>query len=153
LGGLRLVPLTQAQACDFVAAHHRHHAPRRDKYRIGVADCDGVLRGVVQVGRPSARALDDAHTLEVLRLCTDGTKNACSALYAAAARAAKNLGYSKIITYILDSETGVSLRAAGWAFECVTSGGSWDRPSRRRNQTAPLCKKQRWAKKLTEEKT
>jgi len=147
---LRLVPLTQAQACDFVAAQHRHHAPRRDKYRIGIADADGVLRGVVQVGRPSARALDDAHTLEVLRLCTDGTKNACSALYAAAARVAKNLGHSRIITYILDSETGVSLRAAGWAFECFTAGGSWDRPSRGRNQTAPVCKKQRWAKNLKE---
>jgi len=150
LGKLRLVPLTQAQACDFVAAYHRHHAPRRDKYRVGIADADGVLHGVVQVGRPSARALDDSRTLEVLRLCTDGTKNACSALYAAAARVAKNLGYGKIITYILDSETGASLRAAGWAFECITSGGSWDRPSRRRNQTAPLCKKQRWAKNLKE---
>ena len=145
---LRLVPLTQAQACDFVAAHHRHHAPRRDKYRIGVADRDGVLHGVVQVGRPSARMLDDSHTLEVLRLCADGTKNACSALYAASARVAKNLGYGRIITYILDSETGVSLRAAGWVFECTTSGGSWDRPSRGRDQTAPICQKQRWAKNL-----
>ena len=150
MSNLQLVPLTQAQACDFVAAHHRHHAPRRDKYRIGIADRKGVLHGVVQVGRPSARALDDSRTLEVLRLCTDGTKNACSALYAAAARAAKNLGYNKIITYILDSENGASLRAAGWVFEGMTSGGSWDRPSRRRNQTAPLCQKQRWAKKLKE---
>ena len=148
MGNLRLVPVTQAQACDFIEAHHRHHAPRRDKYRIGNADCDGVLRGVVQVGRPSSRVLDDARTLEVLRLCTVGTRNACSALYAAAARAAKNLGYSKIISYILESEDGSSLRAAGWVFECMTTGGSWDRLSRRRKQTAPTCRKQRWAKNL-----
>ena len=83
---------------------HRHHDPvHRDKYRLG-CEIDGKLVGVVQVGRPVARALCDGKTLEVVRLCSDGTPQVCSYLYGAAARIAKELGYSKIITYILKSE-------------------------------------------------
>ena len=77
-------------------------------------EADGRLAGVAIVGRPVSRYLDDGKTLEVNRLCTDGTKNACSFLYAAAARAARAMGYQRIITYTLDTEGGASLRAAGW---------------------------------------
>ena len=107
------VPLTQKEANAFVDKLHRHHEPTPgDKYRLG-AQVNGVLVGVVQVGRPVSRVLDDGKTVEVIRLCTDGTKNACSFLYSAAARIARELGYSKIITYILNTETGASLKAAG----------------------------------------
>jgi hypothetical protein len=96
-----------------------------------------TLVGVVIVGRPVARMRDDGHTLEVTRLCTDGTKNACSFLYGAAARAAFALGYSRIGTYILASETGASLRASGWRLIGQRGGSSWSRDSRPREDKHP----------------
>lgn len=148
---MELVPLERKDCAEFVNRLHRHHDPvMRDRFRIG-AKQGGVLVGVVQVGNPAARALCDGKTLEVVRLCTDGTKNACSFLYSAAARVAKNLGYSKIITYILDTESGDSLRAAGWEWEANIKGHGWDTPSRRRTTTAPTCDKQRWRKILKED--
>lgn len=145
---LRLAPLELRQANEFVQQLHRHHKPvHRDKFRVG-CEVDGRLCGVVQVGRPVSRCLDDGKTLEVVRLCTDGTRNACSYLYSAAARVAKDLGYSRIVTYIMESETGVSLKAAGWTIDGVTKGGSWDCPSRPRKTDAPTCRKVRYIKKL-----
>jgi hypothetical protein len=142
------IPLTRKQADEFVAALHRHHKPTHgDKYRLG-AEHDGKMVGIVQVSRPVNRTLDDGSTLEVTRLCTDGTKNACSFLYAAAARIARELGYSKIITYILNSEPGYSLQAAGWIKEADIRGHTWNQPSRPRQTTAPTCDKQRWSKEL-----
>lgn len=142
------VPLSLQQANDFVRATHRHHEPvYRDKFRVGCA-VNGRLVGVVQVGRPVARALDDGKTLEVTRLCTDGEKNACSFLYQKAARIGKELGYDKIITYILETESGVSLEAAGWRIDGLTKGGSWSCPSRPRNTSAPQCAKRRYVKYL-----
>lgn len=113
---LELQPVTLAEANAFVAKHHRHHKPvTGHKFSIGCI-ADGRLVGVAIVGRPVSRYLDNGLTLEVNRLCTDGTKNACSMLYAAAWRAARAMGYHKIITYTLDTENGASLRAAGWNF-------------------------------------
>lgn len=143
---MKAVPLELRQANEFVASLHRHHDPaKRDKFRIG-CEVDGRLVGVVQLGRPVARMLCDGKTIEVLRLCTDGTQNVCSYLYAKAARIAREMGYEKIITYILDSETGVSLKAAGWHKEADIKGHSWNTPSRPRETTAPDCDKQRWCK-------
>lgn len=145
---LQAVPLKQKQANEYIQAFHRHHgAVRGDIFRIG-AELDGRLVGVVMVGRPVARALDNGKTCEVLRLCTDGTPNTCSFLYAKAARIAKEMGFCKIITYILDSEPGTSLKASGWKKETGTRGRSWSCPSRPRDNTAPTCDKQRWAKEL-----
>ena len=111
---LRLVPVTLKQANAFVAAHHRHHKPvTGHKFSIG-CEQDGQLVGVAIAGRPVSRHLDNGLTLEVTRLCTTGAQNACSMLYAAAARAARAIGYRKIITYTLDNEQGASIRAAGW---------------------------------------
>ena len=142
------VPLSLAQANAFVGTLHRHHAPvHRDKYRVGCA-IGNRLVGVIQVGRPVARGLDDGKTLEVVRLCTDGTKDACSYLYGKAARIAAELGYSRIITYILESETGTSLDAAGWHFDCLTKGGDWSCPSRPRQTTAQQVAKKRYSKTL-----
>lgn len=147
------VPMGLKEANEYVNTLHRHHkAVYRDKFRIGCQANDGHLCGVVQVGRPVSRHLDDGRTLEVVRLCTDGTDNVCSFLYAAASRVAKELGYSKIITYILDQETGVSLKAAGWQKEADIRGHSWDCPSRPRTTIAPTCNKQRWSKNLVKEK-
>lgn len=120
---MRAIPMELKDANAYVDELHRHHGHVvRDKFRIGCLADDGHLCGVVQVGRPVARALCDGKTLEVVRLCTDGTKNACSFLYSAAARVARELGYSKIITYILETERGDSLRASGWQFECLAGG-------------------------------
>ena len=99
-------------------------------------------------GRPVARLLDDGYTAEVTRLCTDGIKNGCSFLYAAAARTAKAMGYTKIITYILESEDGASLRASGWVYEGIRGGGSWNRPNRQRTDKSPICKKKLYYKYL-----
>lgn len=146
---LKAIPVELRTANEFVALMHRHHDPvHRDKFRVAAINENGEIVGVVQVGRPVARGNDDGLTVEVVRLCTDGTKNACSFLYARAAKAADALGYRKIITYILDSEDGTSLKAAGWHFETETRGGSWNCQSRPRQTTAPTCKKQRWAKDL-----
>lgn len=117
---LSLCPISFDEACEFVRRFHRHHKPPvGHKFSIGVAEwspevpCSRVV-GVAMVGRPVARYLDDGLTLEVNRTCTDGTENANSMLYAAAWRAAKALGYRKLITYTLASESGSSLRASGW---------------------------------------
>lgn len=147
---IQAVSLSLKQANQFVQSLHRHHKPvQGDKFRCG-AVVDGKLVGVVQIGRPVSRGLDDGQTVEVIRLCTDGTKNVCSFLYARACKAAEALGYSRIYTYILDSEDGASLKASGFVFDGVTNGGSWDCPSRHRNQTAPTCKKNRYVKKFRE---
>ena len=122
---LEIVSITLAEANAFVTHHHRHHkAVQGHKFSIGCTD-NGQLVGVVIVGRPVSRHLDNGNILEVNRLCTDGTKNACSFLYSAAARAAKALGYKKIITYILQSENGVSLKAAGWNCAGLAGGKQW----------------------------
>ena len=137
---LRLVPITLSDANRFVEAWHRHNKPvPGHKFSIGVADDEGVLRGVAIVGRPVARAYDDGLTLEVNRSCTDGTPNANSMLYGAAWRAAKALGYCRLITYTQAEEGGSSLRAAGWTVlaERETRRG-WDTPSRPRDNGSYL---------------
>src|SRR5439155_2989737 len=104
--GLRTVPVSFAQACAFVAAWHRHHRPPTGhKFSIGVADEHDTLVGVAMIGRPVARHLDDGHTLEVERVATDGHRNACSLLYAAAWQAARALGYRRLVTYTQASES------------------------------------------------
>lgn len=141
---LKLKPITFRAACDFITQHHRHHKPPQGhKFSIAAVDGDSVV-GVVCIGRPVARMLDDGYTAEVTRLCTDGSKNTCSMLYAAAWRAARAMGYTRLITYILGSEHGGSLRAAGWRLIGEAGGGSWSRPSRGRQDKAPTDTKARY---------
>lgn len=112
---LHLVPVRQRDAKAFVTTWHRHHRPPAGSvFCVGAADDDGVLRAVAMVGRPVARMYDNGQTLEVTRTATDGVRNANSLLYGAAWRAAKALGYSRLITYTQDGESGASLRGAGW---------------------------------------
>ena len=131
---LDLVPVSFADACAFVDAWHRHHAPPQGhKFSIGVAS-DRVLVGVVMVGRPVARHLDDGQTLELTRCAADGTPNASSMLYAAAWRAAKALGYRRLVTYTQRGESGASLRAAGWSVVAERPARpGWNVPSRPRD--------------------
>lgn len=141
---LSLQPISFKEASEFIAKHHRHHKPPVGwKFGVAVNNGDEVV-GVLTVGRPVARHLDDGWTLEVNRCCTDGTKNACSMLYAAAWRAGRALGYKRMITYVLKSESGGSLKASGWKKLYETAGGSWDCKVRPRVQTAPTEQKQLW---------
>lgn len=142
------VPMELKDANAFIATLHRHHDPvHRDKFRVGCQFGNKVV-GVIQLARPVARNLCDGFTIEAVRCCTDGTENVCSFLYAKAARIAKEMGYGRIITYILDTETGISLKAAGWHMDHMTKGHSWNCKSRPRATTAPTCDKQRWVKFL-----
>ena len=141
---LQLQPITYKEACDFIAEHHRHHIPPQGwKWGIAVNNGERVV-GVVTVGRPVARAFDNGWTLEVTRCCTDGTRNACSMLYRAAWRAARAMGYRKLITYKLAEEGGASLRASGWRIVGEVTGRSWSCPSRPRVDKHPTQGKLRW---------
>jgi len=122
-----VIPVTLPMANRVVARLHRHHAPIPGGFAwwcvAGV--CGGVTVGVAIAGRPTNRNNDDGQTVEVLRVATDGTPNACSALLGACARAAKAIGARRIITYTLTSESGSSLRGAGWVCEVADTGVSW----------------------------
>lgn len=144
---MKVVPMTLRAANQFIMENHRHHGVTRGcKFAIGLMQ-GGEIRGVAVTGRPVARMLDDGFTAEVTRLCTDGSKNACSMLYAASARAAFAMGYRRIVTYILATESGVSLRASGWTKSAASDGGSWSRPSRKRDDRHPLIPKTRFEKR------
>ena len=142
---IELRPVTQAAAFDFIRKHHRHHTvPVGALWWHGAHNDDGNLVGVAIVGRPVARHYDDGLTVEITRLCTDGTFNACSMLYGAARRVAIDKGYRRGITYILPEEGGASLRAAGWTYLGTTPGKSWSVKSRPRSDKHPLGIKEKW---------
>lgn len=149
---MELRPVTLKEAKQFVAKHHRHNIPPVT-WRFGVGLVDGdELRGVAMAGQPKARMLMDGVTLEVNRTCTDGTPNANSMLYGAIARAAKALGYKRLVTYTLASEPGTSLRAAGWkqvAYLPTREGWEFERRTGSQrdlwgNEPSPLEPKHRW---------
>jgi len=145
---LRILPCELKDANAFIALYHRHHKPViGHRYSLACWEEDKLV-GVAIIGRPVARMTDYRKVLEVTRLCTDGTKNACSKLYAAAARVGKELGYEKIQTFILDEEPGISLIASGWQNMGLSAGGSWSRTEREREDKHPLNKKTRYEKLL-----
>jgi hypothetical protein len=136
IGAMRITPINLDEANAFVSKHHRHHKPVPGaKFCMAISE-DGVIRGVAIVGRPVARMSDNGMTLEVNRCCTDGVKNGCSMLYGAAWRAAKALGYDRLITYTLPEEGGASLRASNWKEIGLRGGGNWNTQSRPRIDTA-----------------
>lgn len=141
---MEIRPITLKEANDFVNSFHRHHrGTQGHKFSICVKDESGKLHGVAICGRPVSRYLDDGLTLEITRLCTDGIKNGCSMLYGACVRIAKNMGYKKVVTYILQSENGASLKASNFICEGETGGTHWT-GSRNRGQPIPNEMKQRW---------
>ncbi|MFP5277011.1 MAG: XF1762 family protein [Acidobacteriota bacterium] len=134
---IEICPVTLTEAHAYVNQHHRHHgAAVGALFAIACTDGEEIC-GVCVVGRPVSRRNQDGYTAEVTRLCTNGAKNACSMLYAAAWRAARAMGYRRLITFILDSEPGTSLQAAGWKCIGKTRGGSWNVPSRPRVDKSP----------------
>ena len=138
---LTVVAIDLDEANTFIREHHRHHGEVvGHKFSLGAALTNHVV-GVAVIGRPVARGRDDGATLEVTRLCTDGTRNACSFLYGAAARATFALGYKRLGTYILAGEDGASLKAAGWRCLGEVRGRTWSCPSRPRVDTHPLQNK------------
>jgi hypothetical protein len=141
---VELKPISLKHASAFVAEHHRHHdAPQGGKFALAAWHEDELV-GVAIVGRPVSRMLDNGLTAEVIRVATNGTRNACSFLYGAAKRAAQAMGYRTVITYTLIEEPGSSLRAVGWQRAGVAGGGSWSRPSRPEVDHHPLQQKIRW---------
>ena len=143
---MRVTPITLREARVYVGRVHRHHKPPQGGlFAIAASEGDEVV-GVVIVGRPIAQRLDDGWTVEVTRLATDGSKNACSMLYRAAWRAARAMGYQKLITYTLPEEGGTSLRAAGFTLVGQTNGDTWNRPNggRPRVDLNPNQVKLRW---------
>jgi hypothetical protein len=141
---MELVPISVREASAYVAQRHRHHRPPRGGILALAAARDGVVVGVAILGRPVARNLQDGWTAEVTRVATDGTPNACSFLYGAAWRVARGLGYRRLVTYILDTEPGTSLRAAGWRCIGEAGGGSWSRRNRPRVDMHPTQRKLRF---------
>lgn len=157
---LELVPIFQGPAFAYIKQIHRHHRPPEGSvFQLACSDgvttvrvmvkkkkilvpVDLMVNGVAVIGRPQGRRSQDGFTLEVTRLCTDGTKNACSMLYSAAWRIAREMGYKRLITYILESEPGTSLRASNWRYVGKRGGGSWSVPSRPRKDNHPLEQKQ-----------
>lgn len=141
---MNAVPLTLREARAYVTTNHRHHpAPQGGLFAIG-AEQDGVIVGCVIVGMPVARMLADGYTCEITRLATDGSRNACSMLYRAAWRAARAMGYRRLVTYTLPEEGGSSLRGAGFRLIGEAGGGSWSREGRPRVDLHPLQTKLRW---------
>lgn len=150
----RIAPLTLREANAFVTAHHRHHdSVTGCKFAIGLyktVDGEDRLIGAAICGRPVSRHLDDGLTLEVNRLCTTEGGNCCSMLYGRCVRIAREMGYRKVITYILESEPGTSLKASGFYLEDECCGGkNWNGTRKRVNNTVPEEMKQRWARILT----
>lgn len=125
---MTIVPISLKQANTYVLTYHRHHkAVVGHKFSIGLTNGTPDLLGCAIVGRPVARMLDDGFTAEVTRLCTNGQENACSMLYSACRRIAKEMGYKRIGTYILESESGISLKASNWKYHHTTQNGDWTR--------------------------
>lgn len=142
---LHVVPIKLKEADKLVELWHRRlPAAQGGVVATAVALDDGTVVGVATIGRPLARALNDGLTCEVTRVATDGTRNACSALYGAARRIAAALGYRRIVTYTLKEEPGTSLTAAGWARVASVPAGKWDRPKRPRVDYRPTQEKWRW---------
>lgn len=144
---LTIKPITFREASEYIAEHHRHHRPTvGSKFSLSVYDGNRIC-GVAVSGRPVSRHLDDGETLEINRVATDGTKNACSCLYGACVRVAKAMGYKRVITYTLQSEPGTSLMASGFKCDGSAGGTHWT-GVRDRGQNIPAEKKVRWSKEI-----
>lgn len=141
---MRIAPITFKEASEYINKNHRHHkATVGCKFCISIIDDEGNIHGVAVCGRPVSRELDDGFTLEINRVCTDGTRNACSMLYGACCRIAKNMGYRSVVTYTLQSENGASLKASNFICEGKAGGTHWT-GVRDKGQDIPAEIKLRW---------
>lgn len=143
-----IAPTTFREASNYINKNHRHHAATVGcKFCISVVDEDGEIHGVAVCGRPVSRYLDDGLTLEINRVCTDGTMNVCSMLYGASCRIAKEMGYKRVITYTLESENGASLKASNFTCDGKAGGTHWT-GCRNKGQNIPALMKKRWVRIL-----
>ena len=153
---LYVIPVSKEKASEFITYIHRHHLPLDfGTYALGVCTADGVIHGVAIIGRTTTQHFDEEtnHWVqEVRRVATDGTKNACSCLYAAAWRFVSAMGYRKLISYTLPEEGGASLRALGWKRVDNVGGNPWAHRSKRGYDIHPVGKKTRWEVELHENK-
>lgn len=141
---LTIKPIHLKEANKYIEQYHRHNiATAGGKFAVSCYDND-MLVGVAICGRPVSRKLDNGTTLEIYRNCTNGTHNACSKLYGACIRIAKNMGYKKIITYTLESENGASLKASNFTFAGKCGGKQWSGKRKRDYYVAPPEMKNRW---------
>lgn len=154
-GKLAVTPITVEAANEVVDQIHRHHEPVQGAMwavAVVMGEEEGVsVRGVAIVGHPQARKLmeKEPRTLEILRVAADGTPHVPSMLLGACERAAAACGWSALVTYTLMSESGSSLRGAGWKMEAEgVGGGDWGREGRPRVTKHPTDAKRRWRKKL-----
>jgi hypothetical protein len=148
---LTIRPIHLAPANEYVKQYHRHNIPTQGgKFAVSCWDGDRMC-GVAICGRPTARCSDDGTTLEIYRNCTDGTKNACSKLYGACVRIARDMGYRRVLTYSLASENGASLRASNFVFEGTAGGLAWTGERKRNYYVSPEEMKNRWAMYIKEE--
>ncbi|MEM3839088.1 MAG: hypothetical protein QXF01_00710 [Candidatus Micrarchaeaceae archaeon] len=134
-----IIPIKLHVANAFIAKYHCHNKPvdhRGHRFSIGLQTEDGELIGVAVAGQPIAQKNDDGRTLEILRVCVKtGNTNANSQLYGRVKVIARLLGYSKIITYTLQSESGSSLKAIGAHIESTINRKSkWSSPARIRKE-------------------
>ena len=141
----RWIPLRIARA--FIRQHHRRLKSLQGA--IFVVGCfeAGRLCGVATGGRPQARVQDNGYDIEITRVATDGTKNACSALHGRCRRVAQAFGFRVIRSKTLLEEMGASMRASGFEEDGLTDGGEWSRPGRQR-ETVNASQKRRWVKVL-----
>jgi len=148
---LEPVPITFREACDFINKYHRHHqAPQGHRFSVGLSDGKDLV-GVAIAGNPVARHNDDGYTLEITRCCVKSGiyKNGVSKLVSSVYQAGKALGFKKIISYILDEESGTSLKACGFHLDRLSEGGSWNSQTRRRIDKAPIGPKKKWIKQIS----
>jgi hypothetical protein len=137
---VKLVPISIREANRYVLYWHRHNEPTQGALFALGAEKDGELVGVAIIGRPP-QGLQDGRTVEIRRVCTNGTRNACSFLYGRARRAAAALGYQHVITYNRQDESGASLRAAGFEQTALLPARDWAKENvkrRRVNRTQPF---------------
>lgn len=147
MNDLCIRPISYKSASEYINKNHRHHkAPQGGKFCVGCFIGNDMV-GVAICGRPVGRFLDDGLTCEITRVCTDGTMNACSKLYGACCRIAKEMGYEKIITYILESEDGASVKASNFICEGIAGGTHWT-GIRNKGQDIPREMKTRWVRML-----
>lgn len=152
---MKIRPCELSEAAAFIREHHRHHRPPQGHRFSLKAVSEGRTVGVAVVGRPVGRHQQDGDTLEITRLCTDGTRNAVSFLVGAVKRAGRALGYRRLISYTLDSEPGASWRASGMEQTGTVDGQAWHYSGapknlwgETRNNDHPLCDKRRWEIRL-----
>ena len=116
---INIKPVSIKNANEFIKTYHRHHRPtsrNSGRWALAAYDNENELIGVAIASNPVSATYMDGITLEVTRLCVkeNAQKGTASFLLSKCCRIRKEMGGSRIITYTLESESGSSLKGAGW---------------------------------------